>query len=341
MIRIDGHRVDEAPGATVLQTCWQAGAYVPALCAHPELPTAGHCGLCLVEVAGEPVLACEARATAGMEIVTTGPRLVELRRKALSALLTHHPHECLTCPERAGCDRVTCSMGLEVAERCCDRFGQCEVQQVSGYVGIAPETPRYRPRALPVFAADPVLHLVLDRCIACERCVDACVSVKGYGALATLGLREGLFVGPSAGTSFKESGCKFCGACIEVCPAGAVLEQGSRGRHWRDISRDKLAFAPMPMPPGGRLAVAADSLPAVPAAPGAFRLFDTHGRVFLIEGVPDLRAALAAEVDARRAAAFDFAEAPMFTQRANELLSVHIKEYGKLPPGNDLDDDLF
>ncbi|MBM3266916.1 MAG: (2Fe-2S)-binding protein [Candidatus Sericytochromatia bacterium] len=338
---VDDTPIDIAPGTTVLQACWAAGAYVPALCAHPALPTTGHCGMCLVEVDGEVALSCDIAAAPGMAVTTTGERLETLRRKALSALLANHPHECLTCPEREGCDRVSCSMGVDMAERCCERFGECEVQQVAECVGIPSSTPRFRPRGLPAFQRDTALHLYLDRCIACMRCVDACVSVKGHGALTWLELVEGIFVGPSAGASFKEAGCKFCGACIEVCPAGSMLEQGPRGRRWRDLSREKLAFPPMPLPPRRHLALAADAVATVPAAPGAFRLFDAAGRVHLIEGVDNLREALGAHAASGVATHFDFHEAQMYSQRANELLQAHLKEHGKLPPGNDLDDDLF
>jgi ferredoxin len=275
-----------------------------------------------------------------MAVVTTGERLAGERGKALANLLEHHPHACLTCPERAGCDRLTCSMGVPPAERCCERFGECEIGQVAECVGIPASTPRYRPRDLPVFSRDAVLHLFLDRCISCMRCVDACVSVKGNDALTWLELVEGIFVGPSQGAGFKEAGCKFCGACVEVCPGGAMLEQGPKGRNWRVVTRRKLGFKPMVLPPRRHLSLVAEAVHGVPAAPGAFRLFDADGQVFLIEGAADLQAALSAEVAAGRAVFFDYAEAQMFTQRANELLSEHLKEHGKLPPGNDLD-DLF
>ena len=35
-------------------------------------------------------------------------------------------------------------------------------------------------------------------------------------------------VGTSNGTSLLESGCEFCGACIDVCPVGALVETDNK-----------------------------------------------------------------------------------------------------------------
>ena len=35
---------------------------------------------------------------------------------------------------------------------------------------------------------------------------------------------DGVRVGIDGGVSLKEAGCKFCGACIEVCPTGSIMD---------------------------------------------------------------------------------------------------------------------
>jgi len=77
-LTIDGKRVEAPAGASVLNAASAAGLYIPALCAHPDLPPAeqrgsrdgdsGGCNLCMVEVMGMTGLqkACSLAVEAGM-----------------------------------------------------------------------------------------------------------------------------------------------------------------------------------------------------------------------------------------------------------------------------------
>ena len=58
----------------------------------------------------------------------------------------------------------------------------------------------------------------------CGRCVRACEELRGDSAI-TFTERAGIsLVGPAHGSSLLESGCEFCGSCIDVCPVGALVE---------------------------------------------------------------------------------------------------------------------
>ncbi len=229
---IDGKRVAAAAGSSVLSAATAAGMYIPALCAHPDLPPScerggdGACGLCLVEVAGQPGPhhACSLPVAAGAVVTSTTPEIERMRQSSMSKILATHPHVCLTCPQRDGCSRTTCSYGNPVETRCCSIFNSCELRKVADYVGIPNTTPPYKPAQLPVVRDEPFYDRDYNLCIDCRRCLVACNDVRGVGCLEMKETNGRKWVGTIAPTLI-ESGCKFCGACVEVCPTGALLDR--------------------------------------------------------------------------------------------------------------------
>ncbi len=231
------------------------GIYIPALCSHPDLPafcgvapapvvfrgSTAHedqalsgdrpvasegCGLCLVEVNSEPapVRACCTPVAAGLVVRTSTSDLKAARQANLVKILAQHPHACLTCAQREGCSLEDCSSNVPKAERCCVKFHNCEVRKVSEYVGIRPDTPRYRPLGFPALTDEPLYLRNFELCINCGRCVRVCNQVRSVEALGFVHQDSGLLVGSVAPT-LLESGCKFCGACVEVCPTGTLLDK--------------------------------------------------------------------------------------------------------------------
>ncbi|MBN2563396.1 MAG: FAD-dependent oxidoreductase [Phycisphaerae bacterium] len=187
------------------------------------------CGLCVVEVEGlaDPVRACHTPVTAGMAIQTESEALKELRRTHLMAILARHPHACLTCAQREGCSLEDCSSNVPKEERCCPQFHNCELRKVAEYVGVKDETPRYRPAGLPVLEDEPLFARDFNLCIDCARCVRVCNQVRGVEALGLVHCDGRLVVGSVAPT-LAESRCKFCGACVEVCPTGCLTDKVSQ-----------------------------------------------------------------------------------------------------------------
>jgi len=250
-LTINDIEVEAEQGQTVLQAAQSAGIYIPALCAHPDLPpapglkaeekiylggqvyeTSGPvaeyqgCRLCLVEIQGsnELLTSCDLMAKDGMVIHTDTARVQEQRRENLKAILAKHPHACITCNQREGCSPFeSCPNSLPPLERCCSKLGFCEIQPVAEYIGLKEDIPPYRYRNLPVKKDEPLFVQDYNLCIGCTRCVRICRDVRGIGALGFV-IRNGeVLAGPIAPT-LKESGCKFCGACVEVCPTGALLD---------------------------------------------------------------------------------------------------------------------
>ena len=234
-ITIDGKQATAPAGSSVLSAAVAAGVYIPALCAHPDLPPScqrgtddgdGACNLCVVQVAGHQGLqkSCSLPVEAGQVISSTTPEIQRLREQSIAKTLGTHPHVCLTCPQRDGCSRTTCSYGNPVETRCCSIFNSCELRKVSDYVGIPNTTPPYKPIALPVVLDEPFYDRDYNLCIDCRRCLVACNDVRGVGCLEIKETNGRKWVGTIAPTLI-ESGCKFCSACVEVCPTGALMDR--------------------------------------------------------------------------------------------------------------------
>jgi len=249
-ITINGTKVDAKKGSNILEASQNADIYIPSLCAHPDLPplvglkpsedvfqgnakfkntgTQEHqgCQLCVVEIEGIEGLAtsCSTIVKEGMIISTDSPEIQSLRREMLMNILSKHPHACLICAQREGCPREPCSPNVPVDERCCPILGRCELQKVAEYIGIREDTSRYRPQGRAVIEDEPLFIQNYELCIGCTRCVRVCRDVRGIEALGFVYSNGETVVG-SLAPSLKESGCKFCGACVEVCPTGALTDK--------------------------------------------------------------------------------------------------------------------
>ena len=185
-----------------------------------------HCNLCLVSVnGGEPQRACTTKVADGMDVRTNGADLVAARREALKKILAHHPHACLTCAQKEGCDRVQCSMDVPVEERCCELLGRCEIGKVAEYIGIPNGTPAYRYQNRPTIIDEPLFIHDYELYISCLRCVRICRDVRGVDVLGAVASGGFVRVGTTNGPSLVEALCRFCGACVEVCPTGALRDQ--------------------------------------------------------------------------------------------------------------------
>ena len=232
-LTIDGKDVDAPEGVSLLSAASAAGIYIPALCAHPDLPPSAQrgggssgCNLCVVEIAGMTGMrtSCSIAVAAGMVVTTTSPAIDKLRKDGIARTLGTHPHVCLTCPQRDGCSRTTCSFGNPVEQRCCSIFNSCELRKVSDYVGIPATTPNYKHVQLPVIKDEPFYDRDYNLCIDCRRCLVACNDVRGVGCLEVKNTDGRTWVGTIAAT-LLESGCKFCSACVTVCPTGALMDR--------------------------------------------------------------------------------------------------------------------
>ena len=203
-ISIDGREIEAREGQSVLDAALAAGIFIPHLCSHPDLEAKGGCRLCSVEIEGREgaVPSCMTPAEDGMKVTVNGPEADKTRRMAMELILATHPEDCTGCP----------------------KFGKCELQSMYQYMGVSPERWRKKIRSVANDDSNPLISHLFTRCVRCGRCIRACQDLRGVGVLDYVVSPAGIHAGVKEGKKLKEADCRFCGACIEVCPTGSIVD---------------------------------------------------------------------------------------------------------------------
>ncbi|MFH1647719.1 MAG: FAD-dependent oxidoreductase, partial [Chloroflexota bacterium] len=110
----------------------------------------------------------------------------------------------------------------------CPANKQCELQYVTDYIGIKEIALPFQYKGLPVdYAREPLVRRDYNLCVLCGRCVLMCSDHRGIGAISFINRGFQTVVGTAYDRPLQDSGCRFCGACVEVCPVGALIDAGS------------------------------------------------------------------------------------------------------------------
>jgi predicted molibdopterin-dependent oxidoreductase YjgC len=229
---INGKQVVYDKGETVLEVATKAGIYIPTLCARPDLPSIGACRLCIIDVEGYRSYpnSCTLPAREGMVVRTTTPDLQAVRKNVFQLILAEHPSYCIVCKEHENCEKVRhgeYKAGRVIGCFTCSSKDICEIREISEYLRIDEIRYPVLYKNLPLERNDPFLIRDYNLCILCARCVRACQDVLGYSAIALTKRGHDTKVGTISEVSHLESGCVFCGHCIDVCPTGALIARGS------------------------------------------------------------------------------------------------------------------
>jgi len=237
---IDGQQVTVEMDKTIFEAANKVGIYIPNLCAHPSLRPTGECGLCLVQIEGEPefTVSCTTKVKESMIVHTNLQELRQQQHQVLLGILSEHPSACLTCWRKERCQPFdVCLRNVSVTERCvtCPANGTCELQVVVDFLEIKDTDISYIYRSLEINRDNPFFDLDYNLCIACGRCVRACKEIRGQNAIDFIYLNGYRVAGPIKGKHI-DSECRFCGACVDVCPTGALMERSAKWQSSPDYS---------------------------------------------------------------------------------------------------------
>lgn len=216
-LTINGKEFTAEPSETILNIARRNNIFIPAICYLNSCSATLACRLCLVEVDGKQVYACNAKAKENIQIVTTNPSIEKERNAIMQVYCVNHPLQCGVC----------------------DKSGECELQNYTLYMQVTEQNYSIKDTHKPkqhwgVMNYDPAL------CIVCERCVTVCSDIIGSNSLSTT--KRG---GNELDKNLKESmpkdayamwnklnksliahdsdSCISCGECIAVCPTGAMI----------------------------------------------------------------------------------------------------------------------
>ncbi len=204
-INIDGREIEAEAGKSILETSLEAGIYIPFLCHHPDLTPTGDCKLCVVEVEGndELIVSCTTPITEGMKVKTKTAKVAAARRQAMEKILEGHPADCSTCI----------------------KYLNCELQSLKQYTSDEEYKIKGRARLFAVDNRNPLFTIDANKCVMCTRCVRACKELRGVGVLMEKTKDGERYIGTVDDLTLALADCRFCGACAEACPSGAIMDK--------------------------------------------------------------------------------------------------------------------
>jgi len=212
-MEFDGKAVSVPEGMTLVDAAATVGIHIPNLCHIKELRGVGACRMCMVEIEGmkAPMTACTTRTKEGMKVQTKTAKVEEIRKFVTDLVLSFHPLDCMTCP----------------------KAGACDLQRYAADLGIRESSFGRKSFNYELNDKSPFITIDNNYCILCGRCVRVCKE-QGTNVLDFMGRGITTKVSTALDKPLHESGCTFCGSCVEACPVNTIMERDrwQHGREW-------------------------------------------------------------------------------------------------------------
>jgi formate dehydrogenase alpha subunit len=206
-IVLNGVEVSGNPGTTILDLARESGVYIPTLCHDPNLTSTGACRICLVEDErnGALLASCVTPISAGMNINTNSERVREHRKRILKLMLASHPDSCMVC----------------------NKGNRCQLRKLAAEMGIGLVEYQKIPQLDAIEELNPFIERDLSKCILCGKCIRVDQELVVAGAIDYMDRGTGARPATLNDVPLEKSDCTFCGACVAVCPTGAIAEKDS------------------------------------------------------------------------------------------------------------------
>jgi bidirectional [NiFe] hydrogenase diaphorase subunit len=207
-LKIDDLDLSAREDETIIEVCREHKIPIPSLCWMDGLSIVGACRLCMVEVTGQNRLlsACSTRVAEGMDIHTNTEKLQRYRRTLVELLFAERNHVCSVCVSN----------------------GHCELQSLAQRCGVDHVRMPYRNAGYDVDSSHEMFRVDHNRCVLCTRCVRVCDEIEGAHTWDVMSRGSNCKVITDLAKPWGDSDtCTSCGKCVQVCPTGALVKQGT------------------------------------------------------------------------------------------------------------------